>query len=76
MFKVSVPVLSEQRMDMPAISSIADRRATMAPWWERAFEPMARVVLVTISMASGIDATKRTTVYTDESNLVRVRNVP
>ena len=37
-FRVKVPVLSEQRMSMPAISSTADMRATMAPscaWMSR-----------------------------------------
>ena len=33
LFIVSVPVLSEHRMDMAAMSSIAARRVTMAPAW-------------------------------------------
>ena len=32
MFIVRVPVLSEHRMDMPAISSMAARRATVIGW--------------------------------------------
>ena len=60
-FKVRVPVLSEHRMAMPAMSSIAARRVTMAPCLLNSLEPRARVVVVTISMAIGIEATIRTT---------------
>ena len=34
LFIVSVPVLSEHKIDMAAISSIAARRVTMAPTWK------------------------------------------
>ena len=40
-----LPVLSEQRMDMPAISSTADMRATMAPSLARRAAPRASVTL-------------------------------
>ena len=47
---------------MPAMSSMADRRVTMAPWCDNSLDPSASVVVVTISMASGMDATTSTTV--------------
>ena len=54
-----VPVLSEHRMDIPAKSSIAASLETMAPCFTSSLLPIAKVVVVTISM---IDATKTTTV--------------
>ena len=60
-FKVRVPVLSEHRMAMPAMSSMAARRVTMAPCLVNSLEPRARVVVVTISMAMGMAATISTT---------------
>ncbi len=62
LLSVRVPVLSEQSMFMPAISSIDARRVTMAPSWESVREPSASVVVHTISMAMGMDATSSTTV--------------
>ncbi len=47
---------------MPAMSSMADSRVTMAPCFDSSFEPSASVVVVTISMASGMEATMSTTV--------------
>jgi hypothetical protein len=61
LLSVSVPVLSEQSMSIPAISSIAHSLETIAPWLERKREPKASVVVVTISMATGIEATSSTT---------------
>merc|ERR1719329_1395723 len=60
-FRVRVPVLSEHKIAMPAISSIAAKRVTMAPYLVNSLEPRARVVVVTISMAIGIEATIKTT---------------
>ena len=54
---VRVPVFSEQSMSMPAISSMAARRVTIAPLVNSCFAPIARVHVVTISMARGIEAT-------------------
>jgi hypothetical protein len=59
---VRVPVLSEQRIDMAVRSSMADRLATITPRCTSFFEPIAKVVVVTISIARGIDATKSTIV--------------
>jgi len=59
---VRVPVLSEQRRFMPAISSTAARRVTMAPCAASCRDPRARVVVTTTSMATGMDATRTTTV--------------
>jgi hypothetical protein len=61
LFCVSVPVLSEQSMFMPAVSSIAARRDTMAPSLLSSLLPIASVVVVTISIAMGIEATSSTT---------------
>lgn len=58
---VRVPVLSEHRIDMPAKSSIAANLETIAPSWTNSLEPKARVVVVTISIAIGMDATWKTT---------------
>ena len=57
LFIVRVPVLSEHKMDMAAMSSIAANRETIAPSCTNSLEPNARVVVVTISIAIGIDAT-------------------
>jgi len=46
---------------MPAISSIELRRITIAPFADKLLEPNANVVVVTISIASGMDATRTTT---------------
>jgi len=62
LLSVIVPVLSEHRIAIPAMSSMALSRVTIAPWWESSLEPRASVVVVTISMASGIEATMSTTV--------------
>ena len=43
-----IPVLSEHRIDMPAISSMAARRETIAPSLDISLEPRASVVVVTI----------------------------
>ena len=59
LFCVSVPVLSEQRISIPAISSIDSRRETMAFILERATAPIAMVIESTAGMATGIDATAR-----------------
>ena len=53
-FLVRVPVLSEQRIDIPASSSIAESRATTAFFSERCFEPTAIVVVHTTCIAIGI----------------------
>ena len=65
MFSVSVPVLSEHSMFIPAISSIAVSLDTIAPCFDSEREPSASVVVETISIAIGIDATSSTT--TNES---------
>lgn len=44
--RVSVPVLSEHRSVMPAISSIAVRRVTMAPCCASCRDPSASVVVL------------------------------
>jgi hypothetical protein len=49
------------------MSSIALRRVTMAPWADISVEPRARVVVVTISIASGMLATMSTTVKLRDS---------
>eukprot|EP00597_Dinobryon_sp_UTEXLB2267_P019485 CAMPEP_0201108832 /NCGR_PEP_ID=MMETSP0812-20130820/63229_1 /ASSEMBLY_ACC=CAM_ASM_000668 /TAXON_ID=98059 /ORGANISM="Dinobryon sp., Strain UTEXLB2267" /LENGTH=59 /DNA_ID=CAMNT_0047370463 /DNA_START=339 /DNA_END=515 /DNA_ORIENTATION=+ len=49
-------------MAMPAMSSIADSLVTMAPCLDSSFDPNASVVVVTISIASGMEATINTTV--------------
>eukprot|EP00427_Karlodinium_veneficum_P050243 CAMPEP_0169366648 /NCGR_PEP_ID=MMETSP1017-20121227/33230_1 /TAXON_ID=342587 /ORGANISM="Karlodinium micrum, Strain CCMP2283" /LENGTH=52 /DNA_ID=CAMNT_0009464601 /DNA_START=84 /DNA_END=239 /DNA_ORIENTATION=+ len=48
-------------MAMPAMSSIAARRVTMAPCFVNSLEPKAKVVVVTISIAMGMEATINTT---------------
>ena len=48
-------------MFMPAISSMEASRVTMAPCLDNFREPMASVVVVTISTAMGMDATSSTT---------------
>mmetsp|Transcript_33175 Transcript_33175/g.80583 ORF Transcript_33175/g.80583 Transcript_33175/m.80583 type:complete len:385 (+) Transcript_33175:1844-2998(+) len=58
---VSVPVLSEQRVCIPASSSIADSRATMAFFEARRDAPTAIVTVATTCMAIGIEAMRRTT---------------
>mmetsp|Transcript_28544 Transcript_28544/g.71749 ORF Transcript_28544/g.71749 Transcript_28544/m.71749 type:complete len:230 (+) Transcript_28544:2063-2752(+) len=62
LFMVSVPVLSLHNMFIPARSSIADKRDTIAPNRDIWRDPSARVVVVTISIAIGMDATITTTV--------------
>lgn len=62
LFIVSVPVLSEHKIVIPAISSMAVRRVTMAPRSDSSPDPRDKVVVVTISMAIGIEATMSTTV--------------
>mmetsp|Transcript_8599 Transcript_8599/g.17442 ORF Transcript_8599/g.17442 Transcript_8599/m.17442 type:complete len:265 (-) Transcript_8599:652-1446(-) len=59
-FFVSVPVLSEHRMSMPAISSMALRRCTMAFSWLSSYEPTARAVVTTRGIATGRVATRMT----------------
>ena len=49
-------------MFMPASSSIDDSRATMAPARDSVWLPMAIVVVVTTSIAMGMDTTSSTTV--------------
>ena len=49
-------------MFMPAISSMAVRRVTMAPCSDSWREPSARVAVTTISMATGMEAMSSTTV--------------
>mmetsp|Transcript_545 Transcript_545/g.1474 ORF Transcript_545/g.1474 Transcript_545/m.1474 type:complete len:379 (-) Transcript_545:931-2067(-) len=66
LFRVSVPVLSEQSTSMPAISSTADMRATMAPSLASLKAPRARVTDSTVGMAMGMPPTMMT------SMLVRV----
>ena len=61
LLSVSVPVLSEHSMFIPAISSIAVSLDTIAPCFDSEREPSASVVVETISMAMGMDATSSTT---------------
>lgn len=56
---VSVPVLSEQRMSTPAISSIASSRETMAFCLDSANAPSAMVIENTAGIATGIEATSK-----------------
>lgn len=56
-FLVSVPVLSEQRISTPAISSIADSLETIACSFDSASAPSAMVIENTAGIATGIDAT-------------------
>ncbi len=58
-FLVSVPVLSEHRMSMPAISSIATRRVTIAFIRARTDAPTAIVTDRTAGKATGMAATVR-----------------
>ena len=57
-----MPVLSLQSTAIPAISSIALNPVTIAPCCDNSVDPSANVVVVTISMAKGIEATISTTV--------------
>ncbi len=70
-----VPVLSDSAEYGQAskILNIAERRETMAPNVNRAIwrEPSARVVVQTISIGRGIDATIKTTVKLKASLTVR-----
>ena len=59
-FLVSVPVLSEQRMSTPAISSIAESFETIAFSLERASAPSAMVIENTVGIATGMEATSNT----------------
>ena len=59
-FLVSVPVLSVQRMSTPAISSMAASRETIAFCFESASAPSAMVIEKTAGIATGIEATSRT----------------
>ena len=61
LFIVSVPVLSEQSMSMPATSSMLERRVTMAFFSASLREPSAIVATLTTGIAIGIDATSSTT---------------
>mmetsp|Transcript_26920 Transcript_26920/g.82634 ORF Transcript_26920/g.82634 Transcript_26920/m.82634 type:complete len:327 (+) Transcript_26920:261-1241(+) len=65
--RVSVPVLSEQRMSMPASSSMAERRCTMARCLESSKAPTARPVVTTTGNATGRTATRMTTANLKES---------
>ena len=58
-FWVRVPVLSEQRTSMPAISSMDSSRDTMAFMREMARAPTAMVTESTAGIATGMDATVR-----------------
>mmetsp|Transcript_23799 Transcript_23799/g.32739 ORF Transcript_23799/g.32739 Transcript_23799/m.32739 type:complete len:390 (-) Transcript_23799:272-1441(-) len=60
-FMVSVPVLSEHRMFMPAISSTAESRATMAFSSAKSRHPRAIVVVHTTLIAMGMEEMSRTT---------------
>jgi hypothetical protein len=66
LLSVSVPVLSEHRMVMPASSSMADRRAMMTLERDIMCDPTASVDVHTTSMAMGMDAT-RITITTDST---------
>ena len=68
MLSVSVPVLSEQSMSMPATSSIDERRVTIA--WRSASlrEPSAMVETETTGIAMGMDATSSTTANVSASS--------
>ena len=57
--RVRVPVLSEHRMSMPAISSMDSRRVTMAFSLDRARAPTAMVTDSTAGRATGMEATVR-----------------
>jgi len=67
LFSVSVPVLSEHRMVMPASSSTEDRRATMAFSAASSWHPSASVVVHTTRSAMGMDATSSTTLNASTS---------
>ena len=54
------PVLLEQSTSVPAISSTADMRATMAPSLASLYAPSARVTLSTVGMAMGMPPTMMT----------------
>lgn len=56
LFRVRVPVLSEQSMFMPAISSMAVRRVTIAPCADSWREPRARVVVLHSPLNSFIES--------------------
>ena len=53
-FCVSVPVLSEQRISIPASSSMASRRLTIACFFASAIAPMAIVTVSTAGIATGM----------------------
>mmetsp|Transcript_22025 Transcript_22025/g.53925 ORF Transcript_22025/g.53925 Transcript_22025/m.53925 type:complete len:398 (+) Transcript_22025:1414-2607(+) len=61
LLRVNVPVLSEHNVCIPASSSIAERRATMAFLLARMLAPTAIVTVATTCIAIGIDAMRRTT---------------
>jgi hypothetical protein len=67
LFCVSVPVLSEQSTETPAISSIDSSRDTIAFMRDSASAPSAMVTESTAGNATGMDAT--TTISTNESSL-------
>ena len=58
---VSVPVLSEHRTHMPAISSMADNRDTRAPFFVSCLAPADNTLWMTRGIATGIEATAITT---------------
>ena len=60
MFLVRVPVLSEQRTSTPASSSIASRRETMAFFFASAWAPKELVTVITVGMATGMEAISNT----------------
>mmetsp|Transcript_7778 Transcript_7778/g.12076 ORF Transcript_7778/g.12076 Transcript_7778/m.12076 type:complete len:423 (-) Transcript_7778:282-1550(-) len=61
LFSVNVPVLSEQRVCIPANSSMADKRATIAFFLASIPAPTAMVTVATTCMAMGMEAMRITT---------------
>ena len=57
MFRVSVPVLQEHSMSIPASASMDAKRDTMACFSAKARDPRAIVEVHTTCMAMGTDAT-------------------
>ena len=57
---VNVPVLSEQRVSTPAISSMDSSRDTIAPCFDSESAPSAMVTENTAGIATGIEATRST----------------
>ncbi len=75
MFWVSVPVLSEQRTSIPAISSIAASLLTIAFLFASAAAPTAIVTDSTAGRATGMAATVKTNANCSVSIRLSWRNM-